>query len=364
MTNRSIVVLLLLWILAFPAFAVTVNLYEVEVPVVSQTADARTEASRVGFEQILVKLTGDPGIMNVPVIKENLDKAGYFVQEYRYAQPSPNSSEYQIYIRFNADDVNRLLNQSGVTYWGANRPLVLIYLTIKKANGELEVIGDDQSNSIANQIKGYSNKYGVPLILPVMDMEDINQFNADDISGMLMPALRTAGKRYAPDAYLVGNIQQNFGGYDSQWQLVSNTSAKQWNWTVLDRSVDKIIANVMDQVTQDLSNRHIVKHDPTPEVKPVEQPSQPQIAPADIWIRLEVSHIGSRRDLHRLMRYLRRLDSIQEVQLSQVGYGSVKIAVLVRGTVDMFRQNVELGRHLILKGEYSGANILLYEWVR
>lgn len=347
MTNRSIIGLLLICLLVGPTFAVKVDLYQVELPVASQSADARTEAALLGFEQILVRLTGDINVVKNPIIKENLNKAGYFIQEYHYALPSANSSEYQIFISFDAEDINRLLKRAGVSYWGPKRPLILAFLAVKAPNGQLEVIGDDSSNDIASALKLYSNKYGLPLILPAMDMEDLNQFTPEDISGVLLPVLKNAGKRYAPDVYLIGNIQQNFGGYESQWQLISNTVNKQWNWTVTDRTIEKIIANVMDQVSQNLSNRHAIK----------------KVDPADIWVKLEVSNILERDELTQLVQYLKQLTIVRDVQLSQVSGNSVKIAVLVRGSLDTFQQNAALGQHLILKGAYSDANILLYEWV-
>lgn len=350
MRNRSIIALLLLLMsaLAVPVYAVKVNVYEVQLPVASQTPEARNDASQHGLEQVLLRLTSDKNITSNPVIKENLSKAGYFVQEYRYASPSPNSSEYQIYIRFDPTDINRLLNQAGVAYWKDDRPLILAFLTLKKPNGDVDIIGDDETNPIAKEIKHYSHVYGLPLILPVLDMEDLNQFSAEDISGMLLPALKTAGKRYAPDVYLIGNIAQAYGGYDSRWELISNSANKAWSWTMSDRSSDTIISNVLEQVSQNLSNHHVVK----------------RMVAADIWIKLEISNIAERDELTHLLQYLKELHVVRDVQLSQVSNDSIKIAVLVRGSLDTFQQNVKEGNHLILKGEHADANILQYDWVR
>lgn len=348
MTNRSIIGLLLICMLVLvgPTFAVNVNLYQVELSVASQSADARTEAALLGFEQILVKLTGDTNVVQNPIIKENLNKAGYFVQEYHYALPSANSSEYQIFITFAAEDINRLLKRAGVAFWGAKRPLILAFVALRTPNGELEIISDDSSNDIASEMKIYSNKYGLPLILPAMDMEDLNQFAPEDVTSVTLPVLKTAGKRYAPDVYLIGNIQQNVGGYETQWELVSNT--KKWDWAADDRSIEKIIADVIEQVSQHLSNRHALK----------------SVHPADIWVKLEVTNIIDRNELTELVQYLKQLTVVRDVQLSQISGNLVKIAVLVRGSLDTFQQNAALGQHLLLKGEYADANILMYEWVQ
>src|SRR5437016_2913889 len=102
--------LLLMCIICFcfnSALAVKVSsLYQAELPVSSQSQESRAEAVKEGFSQVLVKLTGDPQILKNPQIQDSLQKADYFVQEFGHSASTTSSSQYQIQIKYESDDVN------------------------------------------------------------------------------------------------------------------------------------------------------------------------------------------------------------------------------------------------------------------
>ena len=67
---------------------------------------------------------------------------------------------------------------------------------------------------------------------------------------MSLPALQEAGKRYSPNAYLVGKITPGVEGFKSEWEFVLNNN--HWKWSIEDKSTDDIITDVLNETSQTL----------------------------------------------------------------------------------------------------------------
>ena len=233
-------------------------LYEVEMSVASQAADARAEAIREGFQEVLIKLTGDQDVAKNKLIKSSLDKADYFVQEYSYSSPTVSSATYNLRVKYNEPDVKRLLRKAGAKHWGEKRPLVLVWLATINDRHEVDILGVETANDVLENFKRQGQRYGLPLIFPVMDVTDMEKITSDNITSLAMPELRDASKRYGPDVLLVGTIEQDDGGYRGKWNLIWND--KSWDWVVSGDTQEKLIAEVLDNVSQILSRRRNVQN--------------------------------------------------------------------------------------------------------
>lgn len=236
-----------------PVWAVKVTtLYQVEMPVASQSSEARAEAIYDGFQDVLIRLTGDQSIIKNKLIKANLDKADYFVQEYSYSAPDVSSATYTLKIKFNEQDVKRLLLKTGIKQWTAIRPLVLVWLaTVNATSHEADIMGVETTNGVLEKFKRQGQRYGLPLIFPVMDMADMEKVSSENITDVALPELKNASKRYEPDALLIGTIEHEDNAYTARWSLVMND--KTWDWTTTGATQEEVIAGVLDHVSQTLS---------------------------------------------------------------------------------------------------------------
>lgn len=320
------------------------TLYQADLFVNSQSPEIRTAAERQGLIQVLIKLTTDSAIVNNPMIQTGLKKADYYVQEFSYSLPTPTSSHYQLNIQFNKADLNKLLKKAGIAIWEEDRPLLLVWLTLTK-DEQTDIIGNDDHGSVLNTLKEEAKKYGLPLIFPVMDVNELNHIRPQQVLSLDLENLRKVSHRYQADGYLIANIVRNGDSYASKWYLIYNKD--QWQWSMVSTSIEKILQNGVQEITHSLAKKHLVK---TPEIQ-------------DIWIKLEVSNINERDELSMLLDYLKNTNSVQRVQLSQVEGTVVRVAVLVHGNLGTFIQQASLGKRLILRSQYEDANILLYEWI-
>ena len=258
------------------AFAVKVtNLYEVALPVATQTSDERTEAIQRGFEQMLVKVSGDPAVGERPVIKSAINKADYYVEAFNYAASARPASEdeklkwqdglaashYFIHIRFEKEDVNRLLKKAEVNYWGEHRPLLMVWLAIKEKDKEPQIIGNETANDLLTNFEQEGKKYGLPLIFPAMDISDMNLVSVDDVTKPSLDVLKEASRRYAPDMFLIGNVQANKDGYEGQWELVLGDT--QWRWSIKDKTAALVVSRALGRASQTLTKRYAINNSVT-----------------------------------------------------------------------------------------------------
>lgn len=340
------ILLIMLLFPLLPTWAVKVtSLYQAELPVTTQTDEDRKQAMQRGFIEVLIGVSGNPNIAKNPIVKAALHRADYYVQDFTYSSVSTTAWEYHILIHYDKADVNRLLRRAGVPYWGENRPLILVWLTMTSGPHEAEIVGNETPNDILTIMKQQGKKYGLPLIFPIMDMSDIGQVSANDIDQFALPVLKEAGKRYAPDAILVGKITTNNNGCQSQWHLILDDN--QWDWVVSDKSTTNAISSVLNRVSQTLAKHYIVK----------------TTSASKLSFILEVSNIMQHSDLNQLMDYLKQLTQVQHVQLAQVSGDVVQLSVQVRGSLHTFRQNASIGQHLVLKSQDVASNKLIYQWM-
>ncbi len=347
--KRLLCVFILLFIPITSVWAVKMSsLYQAEVPMASQTEELKEQAIQDGFLQVLIKVSGDAGVGDNPVIKAGLQKASYYVQEYSYSQPTTSSSEYILQIRYEPEDVLRLLRKAEIPYWRENRPLILVWLANQNQD-ETEIIGNETPGNILDLMKQQGKKYGLPLIFPVMDFTDLNQVTDNDVTEMNLPALNKAAKRYSPDALLLGHMQATKDGIQSQWKLILGKN--EWTWKISDATTDTVISGIIDQISQLLAKHYEVK---TTSVA------------TTLWLKLIISDVTQGTDLTSLMQYLQQLTPVQQVRLMQINGDTVEIAVLVQGSLEGFEQSAVIGQHLVLKTKDANTDVtnqLYYEWV-
>jgi hypothetical protein len=233
-------------------------LYQIELPVLAKTSEAKEQAVKDGLFQVLVKITGDAEVDKNPVIRTGLKRADYYVHEYTYLSETPDASHYLLRIVYEPKDVKRLLSSANVTYWGDNRPLILVWLAAANKQRSLDIVSKESVSDVYMKMNQYSNKYALPLIFPVMDVEEMNQISLKDVTEVAMNTLTAAAKRYGPDAMLIGEMIESQEGVESKWVFVMNDF--QWDWESNNKTKDEALAAIMSQLNRVLVGEFSVKN--------------------------------------------------------------------------------------------------------
>jgi hypothetical protein len=341
---RIIITILLLLTCSTSLYAAVTSLYQTEVAVSSQSDDERVRAVKEGLTHVLVKLTGNAQIDANKTIKAALEKADYYVQEYSYSTPDVSSYHYSLVITYDTNDVNNLLKKAGFTYWGGERPSLLVWLLVDQ-EGQTEIISNESMGEILPQIKQLGVQYGLPLIFPMMDVADMSQVSSDAINTMNISLLEEAAKRYAPQGLLIGRIKQRDKQWLSDWQLIIAKST--WNFKMTGQSANSIVTDVLKNINQILAKQNTVKKNDEPL----------------IWLQLEITHVLKPEDLNSLMQSLKQLNLVQQVKLSQIVGDRIDLAIEIRGSSSSFLQSTQTIQKLLFVSQENN-NQLKYEWVQ
>ena len=261
-----------------PAYAELVSdIYVAEVPVKGQGTEARTEAIREAFMQVMIKVTGNREVGKQSAARKLLSRAPRYVQQYRYsllkqtrdaAGRGVASADRLLWVKFDERAVNNLLRESGLAVWGGARPSTLIWIGLEE-QGRRRLIQPELEPTLSQTLEQVAGQRGLPILLPLMDMEDRSSLQVSDVWGAFEEDVRRASDRYLPDAILVGRLRKRAArDWVADWTLYQSDVTNNWqtrgaNETAvagdgLQRTVDELAARYAPHaVTQGASNLRV-----------------------------------------------------------------------------------------------------------
>jgi hypothetical protein len=195
---------------ALPSLATPLgDLYRVREPVTSQQPAERTEALQGAFDTLLLRLTGDPEAGRQPALGALRGDPQQLVGRYVY-------EDQAIVVDFDPATTERSLRAAGVSLWGADRPSVLGWWLNQSEDGA-QLLGDDQQGAAA--LRAAAQHRGLPLRLPIADLEEQLSITADALKAERAPAAQAAAERYDADSLLTVVAQPTDAGWQADWQF-------------------------------------------------------------------------------------------------------------------------------------------------
>lgn len=328
-----LVLIIMLLFGALPGEAAEVTgLYRAEVPVASQDAASRNRAIGEAFQQVLIKVTGREAVAEQPALQEKIQDASAYVQQYRYRiaptpMNAPPTAEVQrlLQVQFDPQAVNRLLTEQKLPIWGVTRPLILIWLGIEE-NGKHHMVMPGQEPQLTAAIEKTADARGLPILMPLLDLEDQSRLQAEDLWGKSVKPVREASQRYEPDLILVGTFRHASDPYwHGNWTLLTPQGFEDWKSKGMDEQ------QVADQGIRELAERLAAHYAPVH----TEEGLQP--------LRLRITGIRQLSDYERIERFLRNLDSVAQVELLFAEPESVVFSLQVHGGQASLEREIGLG---------------------
>lgn len=315
------------------------GLYEARVPVESQSDSERRQALPKAMWQILVKLTGDTGIVDDERAKPLINDAERFVQQYRFLEPEVSGEAPWLWVSFDPDAVDAALRQAGVPTWGKERPATLVWLAVDDAPGE-RLVGMEQDSEYLRPLTRQARDRGLPLLLPLMDLEDTTRLQPADIQAGSISALREASARYPADVVLAVSLSGvETGEVSARWTMLPEEDSI--NWRNTGESRQAVLSEGIDRLAEYLAGRYA----PT------------GFSAGETRIELRISAIDSLEDYARAQNYLTGLSSVSRVDVKQVMPGEVIFEVETLAGESALEQAIAIGR--TLRAESGGRNYRL-----
>lgn len=166
-----------------------------KVPVADQSAQSRRTALRQAMEQVLVKMSGTDAVLAHPAIQTALQSPARYLSAYQF--------DYEDGRQYYAGEFSRkvlvdLLRDASLPVWGQRRPDTLIWLA-NQEDRDKWILREGQPGELTAVIRTASERYGVPVTLPLMDLTDNSAISVYDVWGQFGSVLNQASERYRPE---------------------------------------------------------------------------------------------------------------------------------------------------------------------
>ena len=292
-------------------------LYDVEVPVATQSSsDTRAAAARA-LATVLTRVTGLKVIPGNPMVSTALRNPGRFYARYRFVRKAGGAKDAMdqqtvLEVGFDPRTIQDLVRSAALPIWSANRPSVLAWIVLEEDVPSLAA--SDDTTPWVRTIKARSRDRGLLVQLPLMDLVDRARISGSTVSGGCSEQIVGASERYGAQYVLTARIWMDGGGL---WRGVGGLmfEGRQTNFAHEGETRDEVCETVLDAVADELVQRFVVFGLHTEGIS--------------IW----VSGITSVSEYGSLLRYLQSLEFIDRVDVAEVSIDRIRIVVHTRSTL-------------------------------
>ena len=200
------------------------GLYAAEVPVSSQTEQAREAGYARALARVLEKLSGDAAVVNRPGVAQELRNAKAYVDSYDFRQDQgvgPTGAptfRTMLVVRFVPESVDTLAAALGLPVWPQPRPKPVMWLAIDDGSGP-RLLGTGQVNA-ARSVLDRAQERGYRLGLPAggaAEQAAVGAIWRNDAA-----AVARASARYSPPMQLIGKLYRSGAGWTADWTFVDS----------------------------------------------------------------------------------------------------------------------------------------------
>lgn len=229
------------------------DLYAAEVAVADEGSEARNAALSKMLADVLVRVSGNAGVAGMPAARDLLGSAPSLVQQYRYRTVEAEGavSRY-LWARFDQTTIERMMRERGLPVW-VQRPRVLMWVATERG-GRRSLLNLENEPQARAAALARAHHRGMPLQLPLMDLQDQAALTAADLWSGYLSAIRLASARYPHQAILAGRLSARRGGqWQSNWMLIDADGSQEFQAPTL--GLDEALEFGLDQ-TQNLLAGH------------------------------------------------------------------------------------------------------------
>ena len=188
----------------------------------------RQDEIRLALVQLLPRVTGRLDAALEPALADLLQNAEAYVEQ------AGLLDRETLLVTFDARALEDALVARDQPIWGPERPLTLLWLAIDAGQGERGILAAGEAltdtspeflelqANFRDQLATVAEERGLPLSLPLMDLQDMSALSYIDIVGGFTDQLSKASIRYGADAVLSGIARVTRSGVNVQWMLLKD----------------------------------------------------------------------------------------------------------------------------------------------
>lgn len=241
-----------------------IDLYQAK-PIVTGIGETNRKIGfALAFEDVLVKVSGDPRLIGDPRVADLAKDAGSMVKEFRYRdrmEGIPIHDEQGSYDRphdlttiFAPEKIDAVLASLGSKPWTEPRPTVTLFLRVRNGDRTFVLSSDGERGiDMRDSLASASVKVAIPATLPdsvaLASAGLTPETLATADAATLDEIAKTAGGDYALRGSLVWSDEEL--GWIADWRIA--TTGRTYKWQIRGVSFDDAFRNAIRGTTQVLS---------------------------------------------------------------------------------------------------------------
>lgn len=228
-----LVLLVLVFLPIHGVQAVEVNgLFEIELIANSDSAADREQAVKQALYGVLSRVLVADDISKLPVVQQMLQGAQHYVKQFQYslipADAYSDSDARLIRVAFDQDQLLEVMRTSQVGIWSEIRPETLIWLVVEE-DGKRQLYNPEALPDFESALSLASKVKGVPVIFPILDLEEQQRISVSDVLSADSRTLKAASARYEVPAMMAGRLVSKDQCWQGEWAFYFDDKIQQWS---------------------------------------------------------------------------------------------------------------------------------------
>ncbi|WP_435277074.1 DUF2066 domain-containing protein [Psychrobium sp. nBUS_13] len=327
------------------------SLYHGAIAVNDQSTAARNQAIQTMFGQTLIKVSGQGKITEHPTILKEIKAALSYATEFGFESGDSGSV---LNVSFNEELIDRLLKDNGFTLWDAERPTVMLWLVYEDEHGIRQIVNEQSNSEVLAEIKAVAKTRGLPLLVPIWDLDDQLVVSAGDVWGQFEDKVASANARYQSDYMILAKVTNHGISNNVSWSVfkmgnevdIFGQTSTQISMTGTDEtpSIAQAFAQVINQSTDFFAQQYSV-----------------DTTAGDGSILLTLTNVDSLTRYADIIDYLNSIKAVEQIVLVKVKGQEYQFKIDLLGNESAFLDLINLGSKMASITNYD-PDLVLFEW--
>lgn len=297
------------------------------VPVDSRSAAERKQAISTGLKSVILKNSGSKSTLAHPSIAAMVKQPTALISQFGYQELD---GELYLQVSFDHKRIIRLLREAQQPVWGKQRPLTLVWV-VEDIPGERVIVNDGSLLESRRLFQVESEAKGVPLLFPLMDLDDNMKVSANDIRGMFAEQVDGASQRYQADYFVMASIDTTASPLKYNLALYPVGRGEPMHTPLVSKrdvvgDINAAVTEIISTVSEYYVGRYAIAD-----------------TGAEIESYIDFIDITDMKQLVSIEKYLKQLSAVKSVQLTQLN------GTRARYTLELFGTEEDLHRLMNLE---------------
>lgn len=303
------------------------------VTVTNYTSEALKQSLTQALSRVLVKISGNPSVMTLPQVQNELTHINHLVAAYSYQSTADASGKPQLNLQvaFNDHAIKRLLSSAGQPIWNADRPATVVWLQVNHQSGDRNRVSADSlsESPLASALDRDAKSRGLRLLFPMQDLDDQAAFGGDDHEPLLnVTELQQASKRYHVVSMLSGYAKEVGGHWQADWLYVFDGAPIRWQDEA--DSVEQLAQRAVNNVAGTMISQLAMA-----------SPEQSESS-----VLLHVAGVDDLGQYAMVQEYLQALSPVTKVSLETVDANQMVVRVRFQGTLHELQRAINASHRM------------------